>query len=76
MTMLRRLVLAVATASILAFATAVPALAARDLVTVCRLTPTGTQINGILINREAWSEILQPNSDTNGFLNAGSACTT
>jgi len=75
MTKLRRLVFAAVTASILATATAVPAFAARDLVSVCRLTPTGTLINGILVNGDAWSNVLEPNKDRNGFLNAGAACT-
>lgn len=77
MTRVRRVGLAIVTAWILASATVVPALAAEPPKTsICRLSGTGDLINGILVPQHVWIDVLFPNRDVNGFLNAGAACTT
>ena len=77
MTRVRRVGLALATGVLLISATVVPALAAAPpKASLCRLSGTGDLINGIFVPQQVWVDVLFPNRETNGFLYAGSACTT
>ena len=73
---LRRSGLAVVSAACLAVALTAPVAAAPNLTVTCRETSTGKLIYPIMINSDAYASAIFPNLDRNGFLTAGSGCTT